>query len=210
MSALRAPSEDWSEAAPPSPRPPLRSVPSAPERLARVPFLLVLIGLIGIGMTGLLMLNTTLQNQAFEARVLSRSATELAHRQAALESQLDSGATPEELARRASALGLRPDPHPAFLVLPGGKILGTPRPVTGGEMPHLVVKTPAEVAAERAAEKAERRAAAAKKAAAKKAAEKKAAEEKAAAKKEAAKKKATAKAAKKPQPTDPAGQGDEE
>jgi len=154
MSALWAPLTSTPEptAAPEAEtRPSLRALPKPLPRLARVPFILVLIAIFGLGMTGLLMLNTTLQNQAFQSSTLNRQATELAYTQADLESQLDKMAAPQELARRASAYGLRPNPYPAFVVLPGGKVVGTPRPVTGNEVPEIVIKTPAELAAERAA-----------------------------------------------------------
>jgi hypothetical protein len=128
--------------------------------LARFPFLLVLIGSFGLGMAGLLMLNTTLQNQAFQARSLNRQATELAYVQADLENQLNSKAAPGELATRASRAGMRPNPHPAFLVLPEGKIVGKPIRVSGHEMPGLVIKTPAQLSAERARKAAQARAAA--------------------------------------------------
>lgn len=177
MSALWA----GAPAADERPRTPLRPVATPKPRLARFPFLLVMIGVFGLGMAGLLMLNTTLQNQAFQARALNRQATELAYVQADLERQLDAYAAPAELARRASALGMRPNPHPAFLVLPEGRVVGEPKPVSGRELPDLVVKTPAEVAAERQAARAER---AAEQAAAE--AKKKAAAEKAEAKKKAA------------------------
>jgi hypothetical protein len=139
-------------------------------RLARFPFLLVLIGVFGLGMSGLLMLNTTLQSQAFQSRTLNRQAGELAYTQADLENQLDALAAPQELARRASALGMRPNPFPAFLVLPRGKVVGKPTPVSGHEVPALIVKTPTELAAERAAERARAEAKAAAKAAKKEAA----------------------------------------
>ena len=154
MSALWAPSGGWTEAAE-QPRTQLRAVDQAAPRLARFPFLLVLIGVFGLGMAGLLMLNTTLQNQAFQARTLNREATQLAYVQADLENRLDAQAAPAELARRASALGMRPNPHPAFLVLPKGKVIGKAVPVTGAEVPSLIVKTPAEIKAERAAEAGE-------------------------------------------------------
>ena len=133
---------------------PLRAVAQPAARLARFPFLLVLIGIFGIGMAGLLMLNTTLQSQAFESRTLNRRATELAYSQADLENQLDALAAPQELARRASELGMRPNPFPAFLVLPSGKVVGKPIPVSGHEVPALIVKTPAQLAAEQAAKRA--------------------------------------------------------
>ena len=172
MSAL------WAGFAPAPSRARLRSVSAPAQRLARFPFLLVLIGSFGLGMAGLLMLNTTLQNQAFEARTLNRKATELAYVQADLENQLNQKAAPAEVARLASAAGMRPNPHPAFLVLPEGRIIGKPTPVSGHELPSLVIKTDAELAAERAKKAAAKAAAEAKKAAeAKRAAQAKAAAE---------------------------------
>ena len=132
-------------------RRPLHAVADPASRLARLPFLLVLIGIFGVGMSGLLMLNTTLQSQAFESRTLNRQATELAYAQADLENQLNALAAPQELARQASALGMRPNPYPAFVVLPNGKIVGKPTPVEGKEVPALIVKTPAQLVAEQAA-----------------------------------------------------------
>ena len=120
----------------------------ARPRLARFPFLLVMIGIFGLGMVGLLMLNTTLQNQAFEARALNRQATELAYVQADLEQRLDAYAAPRA-GPAASKLGMRPNPHPAFLVLPEGRVVGEPKPVNGNEQQVLVVKTPEQIAPRR-------------------------------------------------------------
>ena len=170
----------------------LRAVAEPAPRLARFPFLLVLIGLFGMGMVGLLMLNTTLQSQAFESRTLNRQATELAYTQADLEYQLAALAAPQELARRASELGMRPNPFPAFLVLPSGKVVGKPIPVSGHEVPALIVKTPAQLAAEEAAKRARAEAKAAAKAAKKEAAQAEA--KRKAAQRAAAKKKAAAEA----------------
>lgn len=137
----------------------LKVVAATPNRLARIPFIAVLIGVFGVGMAGLLMLNTTLQNQAFESRSLSRQANELVYSQAELESAISRQASPQELARRASAQGMRPNPYPAFVVMPSGKVVGDPRRVTGREMSSLVVRTPAELAAAHAAAEARRKAA---------------------------------------------------
>ena len=167
---------------------PLRAVTQPAARMAQFPFLLVLIGIFGIGMAGLLMLNTTLQSQAFESRTLNRRATELAYSQADLENQLDALAAPQELARRASELGMRPNPFPAFLVLPSGEVVGKPIPVSGHEVPALIVKTPAQLAAEQAAKRARaeaRAAARAAKEAAAAEAKRKAAQQAAAKRKEA-------------------------
>jgi len=62
-------------------------------------------------------------------------------------------------------LGMRPNPYPAFLELPSGKVIGKPTPVQGDEVPAFIVKTPAEVAADRAAKRARVEARAAAKAA---------------------------------------------
>lgn len=170
MSALWAPVTGWKDAARtarvPAKKTDLRAVPVRRTRLARVPFLIVLVVVFGLGMTGLLMLNTTLQNQAFQARALDRQATELAYAQGELEAQIDQLGAPQELARRASSLGMRANPEPAFLVAPTGKVIGDPKRVTGSEIPSLIVKSPQELAAEKAAAKAKAEAKAAAKAAA--------------------------------------------
>jgi hypothetical protein len=153
VSALWAPITGWRENVAIA-RGPLHAVAEPAARLPRLPFLLVLIGIFGLGMAGLLMLNTTLQSQAFEARTLNRQATELVYAQTDLENQVDALAAPQELARRASVLGMRPNPYPAFLVLPSGKVVGEPTPVGGEEVPALIVKTPAQLAAEQAVKRA--------------------------------------------------------
>jgi hypothetical protein len=185
----------------------LRAVAQPAPRLARFPFLLVLIGLFGMGMVGLLMLNTTLQSQAFESRTLNRHATELAYTQADLENQLAALAAPQELARRASELGMRPNPFPVFLVLPSGKVVGKPIPVSGNEVPALIVNTPAQLVAEEAAKRARAEAKAAAVAAKKQAAAAEAKQE--AAHRAAAKQKkaADASATKTKRKTDSRGQG---
>ena len=120
MSALWAPIAARGDAVRTAGRP-LRAVAQPAVRFGSISFLLVLIGVFGLGMAGLLMLNTTLQSQAFQSRTLNRQAAELAYAQADLENQLDALAAPQEVARRASALGMRPNPFPAFLVLPAGQ-----------------------------------------------------------------------------------------
>ena len=61
-----------------------------------------------------------------------------------------------ELARRASDLGMRANPKPAFLVVPSGKVIGKTYRVKGNEMPGLVVKTERELAADDAKTAAKR------------------------------------------------------
>lgn len=163
MSALLAPSPRTSDprttrghdpAVRPARRGLLRPLASPPRRMARLPFLAVLIAAFGLGMAGLLMLNTTLQNQAFEARTLNRQANELTYVQADLEGQLDRVSSPASLAAKASELGMRGNPYPAFLRLPDGKVVGKAKPVKGDELPELVARSPEDLAREQAAAQA--------------------------------------------------------
>jgi hypothetical protein len=49
---------------------------------------------------------------------------------------------------------MRPNPYPAFLVVPSGKVIGEPTPIAGDEVPALIVKTRAQLVAEQAAKRA--------------------------------------------------------
>ena len=182
--------------------PPRLSLVTTPlVRMAAFPFVLLVAGILALGMLGLLLLNTTLQTRAFEVRELRTTATVLAFNQSELESEVATAGSPEVLARRASALGMRPNPYPAFIELPSGKILGKPKKVNGTEMSSMTIKdadpatatdpqvraqSSARLAAERVTKKIEKQQAAEQKQAEKVAA----AKEKAAAQKKAEKKKA--------------------
>lgn len=142
----------------PSPRPAreerrrriLRLVPPPRPRLARAPFLLVLIGLVGVGMVGLLLLNTGLQNQAFEASQLRQQAAETSYQQGELAQLAIEAASTRELSRKATELGLRPNPGVAFLELPDGRISGKPVVADGKFQPSVLSKSAEQLAKERA------------------------------------------------------------
>lgn len=175
MSALWAPLMDRSDnGGRPQTKARLLPVPEPVRRISRIPFLMVLAGMLGLGMVGLLFLNTSLQNRAFQARALNQQATELSYHQADLERQVDEARAPQELAGRASSLGMRPNTYPVYLVLPEGKVIGKPTPVKGDELPESVLKPPEQFAAEQAVKQ---------RAADEKAAKEKAMKERAAAKK---------------------------
>jgi hypothetical protein len=127
-------------------------------RIGRVPFVLVLVAIFGIGMAGLLALNTTLQGQAFQATKLHKQANQLTYQQASLERRVDDLRSIDSLAARAFALGMRPDPHPGFIEEPSGKVLHKTSSVRGDEVPMLV-KTPEEIKADIAAKEAKEHAA---------------------------------------------------
>ena len=118
-------------------RPALRPLATPSRRMARLPFLIVLIAAFGVGMAGLLLLNTTLQNQEFEARRLNSQASQLTYVQDDLESQLQTVSSPGSLAQKAYAQGMRPNVHAAFLVLPDGTVRGKAATTKGTEMNNL-------------------------------------------------------------------------
>ncbi len=186
MSALTAPRERETKAG--SSRPTLRAVRSSSRPLARAPFLILLGVILVAGMVGVLILNTSLQNQAFEVRDLQRQAAELGYERAALDAELDAVSSPESLAKKASRLGMRPNPYAAFVDLGSGKVVGKPQTVKGNEVPEVVARSGDEIRAaqiekrrkqQAAAVERERKRLAAEKAAAEKAAAEKAKQEKA-------------------------------
>lgn len=121
-----------------SSRPQLRSVPRPRrEPMGPIAFAMLVIGILVAGMVGLLMLNTMLQNQAFEVRSAQRQARELGYRVSDLESQVTRANSPANLGRRAGELGMVPNPNAVFIDLRTGQITGKPTRVTGGEIPSL-------------------------------------------------------------------------
>lgn len=162
---------------PTDPRPTLRPVRAPRRQLAKVPFMFVLAVVMALGMVGVLVLNTALQEQAFAVQKRQHEANELGYRLSDLEAQVTQTRSAANLAVRAQELGMKPNPYPALLRLPDGTIEGKPTQVLGGEVPSVRYRTPEEAAAQsEARDKAEAKAkadAAAKKkaAAAKKAAE---------------------------------------
>ena len=111
----------------------LTAVPSAPAQhwtapapLRQLPFMLVLLAVLGIGMVGLLLLNTTVQGQSFQLEDRRQQSARLGYTEAELQHQLDQTSSPQSLAAKARELGMRPNPAPEFLEVPTGRVLGGP------------------------------------------------------------------------------------
>lgn len=134
----------------------LRLVPPPRPRMARVPFLLVLIGLVGVGMVGLLLLNTGLQNQAFEASLLRQEAAQTSYKQGELAQLAIEAESTRELSRKATELGMRPNQGVAFIELPDGRISGEPVVADGQFQPSVLSKSTEQLAKERADKALER------------------------------------------------------
>ena len=147
MSALLLPLErTTARTAMPTSR--LRALPRPRVRVGRLPFLIVLLATLGLGLVGVLVLNTTIQGRSTELRTLQRQAASLSHEKAALTTEVQQLRSMTALEQRAYTLGMRPNPHPAFILLPEGRILGTPTAVTGAEFPTQRYRTPEQVLAE--------------------------------------------------------------
>ncbi|MDN5892665.1 MAG: hypothetical protein L0H93_01460 [Nocardioides sp.] len=124
----------------------LTVVPRAKVPARRVPFVtLVSLMLVG-GVVGLLMFNTTMQQDSFTAASLETKATDLTSREQTLQMQLEKLRDPQRLAEKATKLGMVPATSPAFIRLADGKVLGEPRPASAEDSFDIrtpVVKKPA-------------------------------------------------------------------
>lgn len=128
--------------------------------MARLPFLSVLIALVGAGMVGLLLLNTALQTQAFQASQLRRQAAEMSYAEGELQQLVTEAGSARELSRRATALGMRPNRDIAFVQLGTGQISGEPKASDGLYLPSALTRSPEEIAkdkADKAVKRAEER-----------------------------------------------------
>ena len=107
-------------------RPRLTVVDDRPFRPPRMPFVLFVVALLGAGLVGLLLLNTSLQQGTFRVTELNQQAKDLRDQQEELERQVQVLEAPQNLADRALRLGMVPNPNPVFLRLSDGKVLGVP------------------------------------------------------------------------------------
>jgi len=99
----------------------LRLVPSVPVDAPRAPFIVFVIAVLGVGLVGLLLLNTSLQKRAFEVSSLQRSTAALADQQSELGQHAADLSAPESVAALAVELGMVPNKNPVFLRLSDGK-----------------------------------------------------------------------------------------
>ena len=125
----------------------LRQVPIPQRRMASVPFILTLAVCLAVGMVGLLLLNTALQEQGFAVRDQQTAANQLGYRVAALEAEVTQARSSTRLAIKAGKLGMVPNPYPVYLSLPAGQVIGDPTKMTGYELPDVRYRTPEELAA---------------------------------------------------------------
>lgn len=108
------------------PRPRLTLVRRTPEEAPRVPFVLLVVTVLALGLVGLLVLNTTLQRGAYVATDLREQSAALAVRQQNLEMQVATLQEPQRVAKAALRLGMVRNVNPVFLSLATGNVEGSP------------------------------------------------------------------------------------
>lgn len=94
-------------------------------RAPRVPFVTLVSLLLVAGVVGLLMFNTSMQQNSFQVSAMEAQAAELASRQQTLEMRLDELRDPQRLGEWARDRGMVQPSSAAFL-LPDGTVLGSP------------------------------------------------------------------------------------
>lgn len=119
-----------------------------PKHAPRVPFALLVLGLLVGGLVLLLMLNTASAANELRRHDLAAQDASVAAQVEQLHNEVAASAAPGNLARVAGQLGMVPAGNPAFLQIePDGhvRVLGSPGPVTAP--PVAAPKTPKKTAA---------------------------------------------------------------
>ena len=108
----------------PDARPAIRTAGSRPRaRSPRMPFILLLVGLLGGALVSLLVISTTLAQGSFRITSLQEQNAELARQAQTLTNQVAQAGNPAVIANQAEKLGMRPNPHLGFVDLKSGKIV---------------------------------------------------------------------------------------
>ena len=100
-------------------------------------FPLTILALLAVGMVGHLVMQTRIQDQAFELGALQEQVDRLSAQEAILHATLDKQSTPQQLAYTAANLGMVANPYSTYLVLGTGEIRGTDEVVRGNELPII-------------------------------------------------------------------------
>ena len=117
------------------------------RKASRGVFVIVLASLLGIGLLGMLLINTTLAQGAFTLSELKTTQAELSRTEATLTESVAALTSPIVLEQKARDLGMVPSTTPAFIEIPSGKVMGKAKPAPG-----VRIATPADATVGEAAE----------------------------------------------------------
>jgi hypothetical protein len=104
--------------------------PPAPVALPRAPFLIMVVIMVIVGVLGVLVLNTKINENSFVLDCLRGQQQDLDLKEQQLSQDLEVAQSPGNLRAAAKRLGLVPAGVPAYITLPDGKIVGVPTPAT--------------------------------------------------------------------------------
>lgn len=110
----------------------LRLVAPVRARARRLPFVVVVVAVLSLGLVGLIVLSTALQDQAFKLAELNQQAAALKLKQAKLQHEVDYLDSPSSVASKAAGLAMVPNRNPVFLRLSDGSVVGRPAPAVAG------------------------------------------------------------------------------
>jgi hypothetical protein len=105
--------------------------PPAPVALPRAPFLVMVVALVMVGVLGVLVLNTKINENSFVLDGLNGQQATLDLQEQQLSQELEDLESPGNLRAAAKRLGLVDAGTPAFISLPDGTIVGVPQPGAG-------------------------------------------------------------------------------
>jgi hypothetical protein len=102
----------------------LRLVPTPGRRAPRAAFVGVVLSVLAVGLVGLLLLTTQMQQRAFALFDLQSEIGALREQRQSLQAELAQLEAPASLAESARLLGMVPNQSPAFLDLESGTVRG--------------------------------------------------------------------------------------
>ncbi len=111
----------------------LSVVPRLRRRTPRVPFVVLISMLLVAGVVGLLMFNTTMQQNSFTATALEKQVEDLTARKEGLQMELEGLNNPQRVAQQAKALGMVEGPVAGYVDLRDGSVGGADLPPAGAE-----------------------------------------------------------------------------
>ena len=95
----------------------------ARTRSPRMPFILLLVGLLGGALVSLLVISTTLAQGSYRISSLQQQNADLAKQEQNLTQQVAQASSPATIAQEAEEFGMRPNPALQFINLKTGKVV---------------------------------------------------------------------------------------
>jgi hypothetical protein len=101
---------------------PITPPPVPPSRAQRMPFILLLVGLLGGALVSLLVISTTLDEGSYRINTLTQDNNELAKEEQILNAQVQDEQAMPTIEQEAWQLGMRPDKNLRFIDVKTGTI----------------------------------------------------------------------------------------